>query len=108
MADIKTTVTFTEANWKRMIERNVRARKIHDHGFTVPSTTQDGVAYFISVRVTADNLLDPRCSCPAGRANIGCCHALATVFEFNRDTRHLLAIAPESWRAAPTERRAAA
>lgn len=92
MSDIKTTITFTHNNFRRMVRNSLRARRIHAHGFTVPSTTKESVAYFISVRLTSDGLLDPVCNCLAGKAKVGCCHALAVVHEFNRDIRHLHAL----------------
>lgn len=108
MSDLRTTIHFTEANWKRMVALGVRARRIHKHGFTVPSTRRENVAYFISVRLTSDGLLDPRCNCEAGKANTGCCHALSVVAEFNHDLSLRDAIAPkDSFRVTPRTGRTA-
>lgn len=97
---MRTTITFTPRNFKKMVKRGLRAERVHDHGYRVPSTSEEGREYFVSVRFTADGVLDPRCSCPAGNLGRGCCHALAVVHELQRDTRHLAALLPKEDRRA--------
>jgi uncharacterized Zn finger protein len=97
---MKTTISFSANNFKAMIRRKVKVYQLNAHGFTVPSTSVQGKAYFVSVAFTRDGLLDVRCNCAAGKARTGCCHGLAVTREFERDLGLVKAIMPQERKAA--------